>query len=189
MNGSMQLIDFNSSYFKGFEDKEEILVDTGIIFAYLNEYDVWHTTVKKLFVNYILNNDQVIFLFVNPTIINEVEFLSEKPLKFYLEKHPNISVRQEEIDRVKKLLNKSLTQLISSNILNILDGDKESVLKQIKLSKELGAADAVNASIADAYGINFLTVDRKLADNMNLQNKELQNVNKVYYTKGYYRDY
>lgn len=189
MNGSMQLIDFNSKSFKGFEDKEEILLDTGIIFAYLNEYDVWHTTVKKLFENHIFNNDKVMFLFVNPTVINEVEFLSQQPLKFYLQKHPDKSVNQCEIDRVKKLLNMSLIQLIESRILNILDGDKESVLKQIKLSNILGAADAVNATIADAYGINFLTVDRRLANHMYQLQKDLKDIEKIYYTQGKYRDY
>ena len=42
MSGSMELINFNSENFKGFPEGEEVLVDTGIILAYLNEYDTWH---------------------------------------------------------------------------------------------------------------------------------------------------
>lgn len=189
MNGSMQLIDFNSKKFKGFNENEEILLDTGVIFAYLNEYDVWHTTIKELFEKHIFNNDKSMFLFVNPTIINEVKFLAERPLKYYLEKHPDEKIEEDEIARIKELLDKSLSELIKEDILNVLDGDKDSVLKQIKLSSKLGAADAVNATIADTYGINFLTVDRKLANNMKEAEKELEDIDKVYYTTGNHRDY
>ena len=47
----MRFFDFNDN-FKGFEDREEILVDTNILLAYLNSYDAWHNTVSRLFDNH-----------------------------------------------------------------------------------------------------------------------------------------
>lgn len=189
MNGSMQLINFNLEEFKGFEENEEILLDTGIILAYLNKYDAWHTTIKNLFNNYIFNNDKVMFLFVNPCIVNEVTFLSERPLNNFLKENKEISFSKDEKDKVKKETMDTLEQLIANEILLVLDGDKSSVLKQIQLSNDLGSADAVNASLANEYSINFLTVDGKLARNMKDQESKLSNIPKVYYTTSKYRDY
>lgn len=85
------------------------------------------------------------------------------------------------VDRVK--------ELIENEVLLILDGDKESTLKQIELSTSLGAADAVNASIANQYGTSFLTVDRILTNNIFSLKTELPNIRSIYYTTGRNRDY
>jgi predicted nucleic acid-binding protein len=50
----MEIVDFNDN-FKGFESGEDILVDTGILFALLNSYDAWHQTVNNLFDNFVIN--------------------------------------------------------------------------------------------------------------------------------------
>ncbi|PTQ57319.1 MAG: hypothetical protein BSOLF_1870 [Candidatus Carbobacillus altaicus] len=79
--------------------------------------------------------------------------------------------------------------LIEDEILYVLDGNEESVIKQIELSKALGSADAVNASIADLFGTSFLTVDKKLAYKMKSVEIELPNIRNVYYTTSQFRDY
>ncbi|CCQ93883.1 conserved hypothetical protein [[Clostridium] ultunense Esp] len=70
-----------------------------------------------------------------------------------------------------------------------MDGNEESVKKQIELSKILGSADAVNASIADLFGTSFLTVDTKLAYNLKNVQIKLPHIKNVYYTTSKYRDY
>ena len=189
MNGNMQIIDFNSSSFKGFEDGEEILLDTGILLAYLNEYDAWHTTVENLFNKHIFGNDKVIFLFVNPTMINEVLHLGKEPLKRYIEKHPNNKIDLEEKERVQKHINNTISVLVEEEVLNVLDSDKETLIKQINISNELGAGDAVHASIANEYGINFLTIDRRLAEKIKEMEDKLGNIPKIYLTYGRHKDY
>lgn len=189
MNGSMQLINFNLEEFEGFEENEEILLDTGIILAYLNKYDAWHTTIKNLFENHIFNNEKVMFLFVNPCMVNEVAFLSERPLENFSKKNKGMRFSKEEKAKVKKQTLNTLEQLIENEVLLVLDGDKSSVLKQIQLSEKLGPADAVNASLAHEYGINFLTVDKRLALNIKENENELKDIPKVYYTTYEHRDY
>ncbi|PWX37194.1 hypothetical protein CYK80_12375 [Clostridium perfringens] len=184
----MELINFNSENFKGFPEGEEVLVDTGIILAYLNEYDTWHNTVKNLFENHILNNDETIFLFVNPCIINEVTFLKDKPINNYLKKTGN-RVNMEEVQRVSKAVLEGLNIMVDNEILEIIDGDKNSVKKQIELSDFLGSADAVNASIANAYGINFLTIDTRLANNMKIKEEELKDIKIIYHTTPEHKTY
>lgn len=178
----METIDFNSNLFKGFEEKEEILLDTGVILAYLNKYDSWNETVTNLFNNHILDNDSSVFLFVNPCIINEVTFLSGKPVEQYLKNNRQIQISQQEQEYSKTNTLESLKILIDNEILLVLDGDKNSVIKQIDLSEKLGSADAVNAALVNEYGINFLTVDNKLVSNMVSCKDQLQDVKKVYYT-------
>lgn len=189
MNGNMQLIDFNSPAFTGFDEGEEILLDTGILLAYLNEYDAWHTTVKKLFDNHIFGNDKVIFLFVNPTMINEVLHLGKEPLKKYIEKHPSTCIDTDESKRVQKHINNTITTLVQHDVLNVLDSDKDTLVKQIEISDDLGAGDAVHASIANEYGINFLTIDRRLSEKINNMEDKLGNIPKIYLTYAKHRDY
>jgi predicted nucleic acid-binding protein len=132
-----------------------------------------------------------IFLYINPTVINEISHLANTPLEQYLKTFPrqatNFSAGNEKkltnniVDRVK--------ELIENEVLLILDGDKESTLKQIELSTSLGAADAVNASIANQYGTSFLTVDRILTNNIFSLKTELPNIRSIYYTTGRNRDY
>lgn len=184
----MELINFNSEEFQGFPEGEEVLVDTGIILAYLNEYDTWHNTVKKLFEDHILNNDKTIFLFINPCIVNEVTFLKNKPIEFY-QKNNNVKLSKDEIQRVNKSVLENLHIMVDNEILEILDGDKNTVKQQIELSDFLGSADAVNASIANAYGINFLTLDTRLANNMKLKEKELSDIEIIYHTTPEYKEY
>lgn len=189
MNGNMELIDFNSDNFNGFEEGEEILLDTGILLAYLNEYDAWFSTVKKLFEKHIFNNDKTMFLFVNPGIIDETTHVSKAPLKYYLKSHPKELIAAGEASRVTGQVLNSLQTLIENDVLLVLDGDKNSVLKQMKLSEKLGSADAQNASLADAFGINFITVDGKLANNMKEVEDHLADIPKVYFTRAKHRDF
>lgn len=53
----VEIIDFNSSEFRGFKNEEIIMLDSCIIFAYINNLDSWHTTVSNLLDNYIFNDD------------------------------------------------------------------------------------------------------------------------------------
>jgi hypothetical protein len=56
----MKIINFSDNFI-GFDEGEDILVDTGILFAFYNEYDAYHSTVKHLFFNHVFNNDQALF--------------------------------------------------------------------------------------------------------------------------------
>lgn len=94
-----------------------ILIDTGVLYAYFNPFDAYHDTVKNLFDTYVFNDENVLFLFVNPTIVN----------------------------------------LVQEDVLLVLVGDKDSVLRQIGLTNHLGAADAVNVSMASLYGRTYFT--------------------------------
>ncbi|THE13967.1 hypothetical protein E1I69_05555 [Bacillus timonensis] len=187
----MKIIDFNNPSFSGFEPDEDILIDTGIILGYYNEYDAYYSTITKLFNDHILNNDNNLFLYINPTVINEISHLAKTPLKQYLKKFPTEAVNftsGEEESFKEKIIN-GVKELIENEVLLILDGDKESALKQIELSEALGAVDAVNASIANLYGTSFLTVDRTLTNNIFSRQSDLPNIKTVYYTSGRNRDY
>jgi predicted nucleic acid-binding protein len=185
----MEIIDFNSEHFMGFAENEEILLDTGIILGYLNEYDAWHSTLKNLFENHILSNDKTMFLFINPGIVNEALFLSERPVKNYIKTHPDEKISDDLAKSIKLDFSNNIKELIENEVLIVLDGDKNSTLKQIELNDFLGSADAQNASIANEHGINFLTVDGRLANNLKLVEEQLKDIPKVYYTIGKYRDY
>ena len=184
-------IDFNNN-FKGFIDKEDILIDTGVLFALLNEHDAWYKTVNELFDNFIFNNsDDVLFLYINPCIQNEITNLldSNKLYNYYNTKYPQLGVTKQEVENIEKKSIIAIEKLIEEDILLILDSNKESSLKQLKLYKELGAADAINVSIVDEYGISFLTVDNKLVNNIVKRAKELENIQNIYYTNPSYRTY
>lgn len=58
----MRITDFNDPRFNGFENEEEILVDTGMLYAYYNQYDAYHATVKSLFDTYVFGNEDVVFV-------------------------------------------------------------------------------------------------------------------------------
>ncbi|MDR1689547.1 MAG: hypothetical protein LBS21_13200 [Clostridiales bacterium] len=185
----MQKIDFNGSIFKkkGFENEEDILIDSGVILAYLNAYDSWHNTVTELFDNHIFNNvDNVLFLYVNPTIINEVTHLLTKPAIQYEKKH---GVTLSDTDKESMLISTAakLKQSIENEIFLILDGNKASILKQLEVFNTLGAVDAVNASIANEFGISFLTVDNKLVKNLFKVKNQLSDIHNIYYTNHTYQ--
>jgi predicted nucleic acid-binding protein len=180
----MQKIDFNSPSFKrkGFEDNEDILIDSGVILAYLNAYDSWHNTVNELFEKYIFNNeDNVLFLYVNPTIVNEVTHILDKPAVKYEEKH---GVVLSDADKANMAISTAdrLKQSIENEIFIVLEGNKASVLKQLEIFNTLGAVDAVNVSIANEYGISFLTVDNKLVRNLAKIGSLVPDIHNVYYT-------
>lgn len=177
----MNLTDFNIN-FTGFCDNEDILVDTGVILAYLNKYDTWSKTITELFDNYIFNDDNIVCLYINSAILNEITNLINKPVEQYIKKHKDHSIGDNEITKIEKESIQTLKQLIENEILILLDSNKESTLKQLELYKDLGAADAVNVSIVNEYGISFLTVDNKLVSNIKKRENDLSNINNVYYT-------
>jgi predicted nucleic acid-binding protein len=189
--GRMKIIDFNNPSFSGFEPGEDILIDTGIILGFYNKFDAYYTTITNLFQNHILNNDNNMFLYINPTVINEINHLAKTPLKQYLKRFPNKSnsFSSDDVQKLTSNIIEGLKELIENDVLLILDGDKESTLKQIELSAPLGAVDAVNASIANLYNTSFLTVDRALTDNIVKVQSELPNIKTIYYTTGRNRDY
>ncbi len=101
----MKIIDFNDN-FKGFENKEDILIDTGILLALFNSKDGWFTTVNKLFEQHIFNAENILFLYVNPSIVNEVTYLAKEPFKNYIKSHPNESFTQDEANEsTDKIIN------------------------------------------------------------------------------------
>jgi predicted nucleic acid-binding protein len=185
----MRKIDFNDTSFLGFEDSEDILIDSGILLAYTNEYDAWHNTVDGLFQNFILNNDNPLFLYINPRIVDEVTHLAHKPLEQYLKKHSSESFTAIEISEAEKKVSNVIRELIENDILLVLDGNKASILQQIELYKKLGSTDALNVAIANEYGISFLTVDNKLVRNIEANSNKLNNIKNIYYTTSVHKTY
>ena len=185
MSKSMEKIDFSSSDFAGFSDGEDILVDTGILLAYLNSYDAWSEVVTKLFDDYILSEDldKTLFLYINPCVLNEIMNLTgkNKTLEYYMRKHKSESITDEEIAEVEKKTVDALRILIENEILIPLEANKETYLRQMNTYKELGSADSFNASLANDYGISFLTVDNKLVKNIEENIFNFPDLGKVYY--------
>lgn len=185
MSKSMEKIDFSSSDFAGFSDGEDILVDTGILLAYLNSYDAWSEVVTKLFDDYILSEDldKTLFLYINPCVLNEIMNLTgkNKTLEYYMRKHKSESITDEEIAEVEKKTVDALRILIENEILIPLEANKETYLRQMNTYKELGSADSFNASLANDYGISFLTVDNKLVKNIEKNIFNFPDLGKVYY--------
>lgn len=181
----MKIVDFNAPGFNGFEPEESILIDTGVLYAYFNSFDAYHATVKNLFDTYVFNNENVLFLFVNPTIVNEIVNLAQRALDQYLIAHPheseNFATRDKEAVRDKIM--HFVRDLIQEEVLLILDGDKDCVLRQIDLTNDLSAADAVNVSMASLYGISFMTLDNRLVNNMIEVRSEIESINNLYFTK------
>lgn len=184
----MEKIDFNNNFFTGFEQGEDILVDTSVLLALVADYDPWHQTVLNLFNRYIFPEESIVLLYTNPIIINEVLHLSNKSLVRFIERF-EVQYSNDEKREKKNFIENMLQVLIEEKVLRILDGDLDSVIRQIKLSETLGAADAANASIANSFGSNFLTTDRILADKIEICRDELPNIKKVYYTIPKHRDY
>jgi predicted nucleic acid-binding protein len=191
IGGKMKKIDFNSSSFLGFENRENVLLDTGSLLAYLHKHDAWHKTVKKLFDKHIFNNDETLLLYINPTIINEVLHRSGRPLDEFLKAFPEKAVDFSYDDKqdLKKELRSRIKELVMQEVLIVLDADKESLAKQIDLTESLGAADATNISFAEAYGISFLTLDSALVKNVEYNKSEFENIQNIYYTTPKHRDY
>lgn len=181
----MEKIDFSASDFTGFSDGEDILVDTGILLAYLNSFDAWSKVVTELFDKHILAEDldKTLFLYINPCILNEIMHLTgnNQSIVSYLRKHKNETITEEEIAEVEKKTVDALKVLIKSGILIPLTADKETYLRQMNTYKELGSADSFNVSLANDYGISFLTVDNKLVEHIEDNISNFPDLGNVYY--------
>ncbi|BFT69314.1 PIN domain-containing protein [Paenibacillus sp. P36] len=185
----MVIVDFNNPHeFQGFDQGEDILVDTGILLALASSHDPWHETVKELFDNYIFPEGELILLYTNPLVVNEVLHLSTRSLKNFTER---FGIMFSDADRhdLEAFIENMLTIFIEEGILKVLEGDKDSVLHQIKLKKHLGSADAANVSLANLYGTNFLTLDNILKNNMVKAENFLPNIKKIYYTTPLHMSY
>jgi predicted nucleic acid-binding protein len=189
----MEKIDFSSEEFVGFSDGEDVLVDTGILLAYLNRYDSWNNVVKELFDKHILpeDSDKTLFLYINPCVLNEVMHLTNinKCITQYLEKHKSETITEEEIALVEQKTVGALKILIENDVLIPLEAGKETYLRQMDTYKQLGSADSFNASLANDYGISFLTVDNKLVQNIENNISNFPTLGNVYYAPPEKRSY
>ena len=124
----MVKIDFNDKSFKGFEEEEDILVDTGVLLAYLNKYDTWYNTVSELFQNHILNDDSAVFLYINPCILNEFAHLTgqHKSIKNYLKNHTDKTLSDDEINDIESGTICAIKVLIENEILSPLEAGKDT---------------------------------------------------------------
>lgn len=181
----MEKIDFSADDFIGFSDNEDILVDTGVLLAYLNRYDSWSEVVTKLFNEHILaeDMDKTLFLYINPCILNEIMHLTSnnQSIISYLKKHKGATISDEEIQEVEKKTVEALRILIKNEILIPLSADKDVYLRQMNTYKELGSADSFNASLANDYGISFLTLDNKLVGHIEENISNFPDLGNVYY--------
>lgn len=184
----MTTIDFNRN-FEGFLDNEDILLDTGIILALLNDYDAWHTTIENLFNNYIFNTAVDISLYVHPGIINEVTHLSGKPLEQYISRHQHLSFTHSDIETVTIGTLQKIREFIEKDIFTVLECNKQTILKQIMHCRYFGAMDSMTVAMADEYGISLLTVDNKLVGNIAAKAGEFKNITRVYHTTPSNRSY
>lgn len=96
---------------------------------------------------------------------------------------------QPDKEAVRDKIMHFVRDLVQEDVLLVLEGDKDSVLRQIDLTNHLGAADAVNVSMASLYGVSFLTVDNRLVNNMVGVRSEIESVKNLYYTKPRHRTY
>lgn len=181
----MDKIDFSADDFAGFSDGEDILVDTCILLAYLNKYDSWSKAVTELFDTYILTeeSEKTLFLYINPCVLNEIMFLTgeNRTIKNYMKKHKSETITDEEIEEVEQKTVNALKILIENDILIPLQAGKETYLRQMNTYKELGSADSFNASLANDYGISFLTVDNKLVEHIEENIRNFPDLGHVYY--------
>ena len=148
-------------------------------------YDAWSKVVTELFDKYILSEDtgNTLFLYINPCVLNEVMNLTgkHKTIKYYLEKHRSERMTDEEIAEVEQKTVNALKILIENDILIPLEANKNTYLRQMNTYKELGSADSFNASLANDYGISFLTVDNKLVRNIEENLYNFPDLGNVYY--------
>lgn len=183
----MKRIDFSADDFAGFSDNEDILVDIGVLLAYLNNYDAWSEVVTELFNQYILaeDSDKTLFLYINPCVLNEIMYLTgdNRSIKHYMQKHKSETITDEDIAEVEKRTVNALRILIENEILIPLEANKETYLRQMNTYKELGSADSFNASLANDYGISFLTVDNKLVDHIEENISNFPDLGNVYYAQ------
>jgi len=181
----MENIDFSSDDFVGFSDGEDILVDTGILLAYLNSYDAWSEVVTELFNKHILAEDldKTLFLYINPCVLNEIMYLTgeNRTIQHYMKKHKSETITDEDIAEVERKTVNALRILIENDILIPLEANKETYLRQMNTYKELGSADSFNASLANDYGISFLTVDNKLVKHIEENISNFPDLGNVYY--------
>lgn len=181
----MKKIDFSSSDFSGFSDGEDILVDTGVLLAYLNSYDAWYDVVTELFDQYILSedSDKTVFLYINPCVLNEIMYLTDdnRSIRNYLKKHKSETLTDEQIAEVENKTVNALRILIENEVLIPLEANKETYLRQMNTYKELGSADSFNVSLANDYGISFLTVDNKLVQHIDENISNFPDLGNVYY--------
>lgn len=186
----MKRVNFNKQdEFLGFEENEDILLDTNIIYALLNKYDAWHTTIRNLFDNFIfISNNVKLYLYTHSGIVNEVTYLTRDPLKQYSEHH-SITFSEQDINQsVNDILNKT-KQLIENEVFLILESNIESICQQIDYAMYFGAMDSLIISLANQYGISLLTTDTKLLNNLFNKQNEFLNIRNIYYTHGFHRDY
>lgn len=179
----MEKIDFRNN-FDGFSAGEDILMDTGILLAFLNEFDHWHYAVEKLFNDYIYNNDKEIYLYIDACIQNELTHLLsiDNLTEHYVRDYTGCGIPLRDFEIISTQSIMSLKELIENDVVKLLDFNREISLKQLNLCNELGAADAMNVCLADEYGISFLTVDNRLVNRIMASGKEFTGIQKVYYT-------
>lgn len=122
------------------------------------------------------------FLYVNPCIVTEVTHIMPKPIKDYIRNHPSETITEEVGNIAISEGIMAIKDLIANEILLVLDGNKDVVLKQIELYKELGSTDAANVALANEYGISFVTVDSKLVKKMDSNKEQLTKLQNVYFT-------
>ena len=188
MNGKMKIIDFNQN-FNGFYDSEDILLDTGVILALLNQYDAWHATVRNLFNSYVFNSMVNLSLYIHPGIVNEVTHLSGKPLEQYMTKHQQLSFSRSDIEIITTDTLQKIRDFIDQEILIVLEGNKKILLRQIDHCRYFGAMDSMTVAMSHEYGISLLTVDNKLVNNIAAKANEFNDIARVYHTTPAYRSY
>lgn len=183
----MKSVNFND-HFLGFEEDEDILLDTNIIYAFLNPFDAWHTTIKNLFNSHILTSNVKLYLYTHSSIVNEVTYLSRDPLNNYSKHYGAIFSEQDITQSVNDILDKT-KQLIEQDVVLLLESNKESIYKQVDYAMYFGAMDSLIISLVNEYGISLLTTDTRLLNNLTSKKNEFPNIRNVYYTNGHHRSY
>nr|WGD90386.1 hypothetical protein P5665_20555 [Bacillus subtilis] len=121
--------------------------------------------------------------------MSELTHLAGRPLDNYAKKHPKEDLTKINAKMVIDNTVGDIKKLIENDVFLVVDGNKETVKKQIQLYKSLYSTDAANVAIANEHGLNFLTVDVRLANNMIRNQKKLPNIKTVYTTTPKHRTY
>lgn len=122
-------------------------------------------------------------------ILSELTHLAGRPLDNYAKKHPKEDLTKINAKMVIDNTVGDIKKLIENDVFLVVDGNKETVKKQIQLYKSLYSTDVANVAIANEHGLNFLTVDVRLANNMIRNQKKLPNIKTVYTTTPKHRTY
>lgn len=140
--------------------KSDLLVDTGILVAWFDKKDCWHDAVSDFFNRYVIEAEFAPTFYVTPDIINEYLHRSFKNYQTRSKKPITLDIRQR--------FSNTIRELIQSHALEFIDLTHRAVLDAIDRwgRSSYGAKDAFHISCQHDWGMDLITVDHRLMEDM-----------------------